>query len=206
MRVISHRGLWYSPQEKNTTEAFRQSFKLGFGTETDVRDYNGQLVISHDIPNGSEILLTTFLEEYLAYASDLPLALNIKSDGLQKPFKRAMEDYKINNYFVFDMSVPDAFQYKNAGIKFFSRLSEYEHVDMILPGSDGVWLDAFYDDWFDVALIHTLIGKGLNVAIVSSELHARDYTEQWEKLKKANFDERVIICTDLPEKAREFFR
>ncbi len=50
MQVISHRGYWKSAAEKNTTTAFARSFALGYGTETDVRDLNGELVISHDMP------------------------------------------------------------------------------------------------------------------------------------------------------------
>ena len=57
MIVLSHRGYWKTAVEKNTPTAFKRSFELGFGTETDVRDRNGELVISHDMPNGSEITL-----------------------------------------------------------------------------------------------------------------------------------------------------
>jgi glycerophosphoryl diester phosphodiesterase len=45
MKIMSHRGYWRGEDEKNTTTAFSRSFDLGFGTETDVRDALGQLVI-----------------------------------------------------------------------------------------------------------------------------------------------------------------
>ena len=38
MQVISHRGYWKAASEKNTQTAFKRSFSLGYGTETDVRD------------------------------------------------------------------------------------------------------------------------------------------------------------------------
>lgn len=41
MKIISHRGFWHNPSEKNTEMAFCRSFELGFGTETDVRDSLG---------------------------------------------------------------------------------------------------------------------------------------------------------------------
>ena len=50
MIVLSHRGYWKTPAEKNTAAAFRRSFDLGFGTETDVRDRGGELVIATTRP------------------------------------------------------------------------------------------------------------------------------------------------------------
>lgn len=35
MRIIAHRGYWFSAQEKNTEVAFYRAFSMGFGTETD---------------------------------------------------------------------------------------------------------------------------------------------------------------------------
>ncbi|SQK72416.1 Uncharacterised protein [Tatumella ptyseos] len=37
MQILSHRGLWTTAEEKNSLQAFCQSFSAGFGTETDVR-------------------------------------------------------------------------------------------------------------------------------------------------------------------------
>ena len=62
MRIISHRGYWNTPAEKNTIHAFQRSFALGFGTETDIRDLKGELVISHDMPIGDEIRFEDFLD------------------------------------------------------------------------------------------------------------------------------------------------
>ena len=50
MRIISHRGYWKQEIEKNSDIAFHRSFRLNIGTETDFRDYKGELVISHDVP------------------------------------------------------------------------------------------------------------------------------------------------------------
>jgi nucleoside-diphosphate-sugar epimerase len=49
MNIISHRGFWLKDEEKNTIQAFERSFEFGFGTETDIRDYKGELVISYDM-------------------------------------------------------------------------------------------------------------------------------------------------------------
>lgn len=61
MKILSHRGYWKNSDEKNKENAFRRSFSLGYGTETDVRDCRGDLVISHDMPIGNEISCEDFL-------------------------------------------------------------------------------------------------------------------------------------------------
>jgi len=79
MKIISHHGFWHIPSEKNTETAFCRSFELGFGTETDVRDSLGALVISHDLPRGEEMTLTSLLA--LMGKDQQLLAINIKADG-----------------------------------------------------------------------------------------------------------------------------
>ncbi len=82
MIVLSHRGYWKLPSEKNTKLAFERSFSMGFGTETDIRDRHSKLVISHDMADDKAIALEDFFAIYRQYPSNLPLALNIKADGL----------------------------------------------------------------------------------------------------------------------------
>ena len=52
MQILSHRGLWHSSMERNTKDAFVRSFDAGLGTETDLRDICGKIVVSHDMPHG----------------------------------------------------------------------------------------------------------------------------------------------------------
>lgn len=87
MKIISHRGYWKNNSEKNTKISFERSFRLGFGTETDIRDFNGNLVISHDIPTNTSISIDDFFEIYNRHSNSI-LALNIKSDGLQSILKK----------------------------------------------------------------------------------------------------------------------
>lgn len=206
MEIISHRGYWIVKTEKNTTSSFQRSFKLGFGTETDVRDYNGNLVISHDIPTESSILIDDFFKIYKNY-SNTTLALNIKSDGLQSILINKLKEYNIQNYFVFDMSIPDSIGYINNQSKVFSRQSEYEKIPIFYEKVEGIWLDSFQYEWYDLNLILTHIEKGKKVAIVSSELHGRDQKSLWEFIKTNKLDkqENIILCTDFPELASKYF-
>ena len=98
MQILSHRGYWKSEKEKNTHGAFERSFSMGFGTETDIRDYKGELVISHDIADEKSVKLEDFFRIYNDFNKSLPLALNIKADGLQLKLKSLLVEYDIENY------------------------------------------------------------------------------------------------------------
>lgn len=135
MIVLSHRGYWKETHEKNLPVAFERSFSLGFGTETDIRDYKGELVISHDMADEKCI---SVIEIYNKYDNTLPLALNIKADGLQIKLKELIKEYNILNYFVFDMSVPDGLQYLKQNIKAFTRESEYEKIPSFYDEACGI--------------------------------------------------------------------
>ena len=124
MNIISHRGYWRKPSEKNTEIAFRRSFQLDFGTETDVRDCLGRLVISHDMPSGEEITLHNFLS--LTGKAQPLLALNIKADGIADLLNTTMLNYQRENWFVFDMSIPDMRSHLKVGNPVFARMSEVE--------------------------------------------------------------------------------
>jgi hypothetical protein len=210
MQIISHRGYWMSSIEKNKMNSFERSFNLGFGTETDIRDFNGKLVISHDIPNPSieELLyLDDFLKLYKSIGNNLPLALNIKSDGLQEKLDHLLNKFSIDNYFVFDMSIPDHIGYLKMNIPTFTRQSEHEKFPVFYEESKGVWLDAFHSIWYDHNTIKDHVGNNKHVAIVSFDLHKIEYLSQWEylKFKQIHLIENVILCTDYPEKAKLFF-
>ena len=207
MKIISHRGYWISPSEKNAEVAFRRSFEHGFGTETDVRDFNGELVISHDMPVSLEglISLERFFIIYTEY-EPLPLALNIKSDGLQKPIHSLLERHSVENYALFDMSVPDQIVTAKHKLKHLTRASEYESAVM-LDDAEGVWADEFHDNWIDAQFISDLAQKNKAVYIISPELHARNHLHRWRdymSMGLQNFS-HVFLCTDLPEQAKEFF-
>jgi hypothetical protein len=207
MKFLSHRGIWRAVEQKNTKNAFLTSFEFGFGVETDIRDCKGELVISHDPPTGVEQTLESFLD--LLSGQVLPLALNIKSDGL---FKRLAIEFQtrveLSEAFVFDMSVPDMIQYAKHGIPFFTRLSEYEREPALLDKAGGIWLDSFISEWFEFELIRKYIKMGFIIAIVSPELHNRNHINFWEKIRLESdllSSDKVWLCTDFPIEASHFF-
>ena len=207
MIILSHRGCWKKEDEKNKKNSFNRSFSLNFGTETDIRDYRGKLVISHDIADDDSLLVENFFNLYNNF-SNLPLALNIKSDGLQMKLKVLLKKYNIENYFVFDMSVPDTLHYLNHSINFFTRQSEYEKSPSFYENSNGVWLDEFNGHWITQDIIQMHVNNHKKICIVSPDLHKRSYKKEWQHYKDIENQlniETLMICTDHPEEARSFF-
>lgn len=213
MIILSHRGYWKEVPEKNLPIAFERSFSLGFGTETDIRDYKGELVISHDIADEKCISVKEMFEIYNKYDNSLLLALNIKADGLQVKLKELLEEYKITNYFVFDMSVPDGLGYLKQNIKAFTRESEYEKIPSFYDEACGIWLDEFQGHWITKEVIEKHIKNNKQICIVSPDLHKREYKKEWQHYKEIEIEiekelgiKNLMICTDYPEEAKEFFR
>lgn len=204
MQIISHRGYWRRAAERNLPEAFHRSFDLGFGTETDVRDVAGQLVISHDMPRGWELTLDGLLE--IMAGRNLPLAINIKADGLALALKTTFERHGHDNWFAFDMAVPDMRSYLQSGTNAYSRLSEVEPLPAWIDQAAGVWLDAFEGLWFSNAVITELLSRGKQVCVVSAELHGRDHRALWQQLYELRAQNGLTLCTDIPEAAAHFFK
>ncbi|MGN0929216.1 MAG: hypothetical protein ACI4N3_01085 [Alphaproteobacteria bacterium] len=200
IQILSHRGYWKKENEKNTKVAFERAFDNGFGVETDLRDIKGKIVISHNMPKGDEISFEEFLQ--LLGGRNLPLALNIKADGQAEEIKRLLEKYNHTNYFTFDMSIPEMVVQQKIGLRFFTGLSDIVKNPIMLKEAEGVWLDSFYSDWFQEKDILNILNKQKQVCIVSPDLHKREYKNVWKKYKNIS---GIMICTDYPDEAEEYF-
>jgi len=215
MRILSHRGYWKTPEEKNSRVAFIRSFELGFGTETDIRDAWGTLFISHDPPTkeAHPLTLDAFCELYVAHGglrNALPLALNIKADGLQVVLKETLARYGITEYFVFDMSIPDTRGYLTQNMPVYTRHSEYEPNPAFYEESAGVWVDCFLGDWMNAETLRVHRRSHKSVCLVSPDLHKRPYLPLWNTLRAEGIslvdgDEGLALCTDFPEEAQALF-
>lgn len=203
MDIISHRGFWIDRTEANTHKAFERAIHNGYGIETDFRDSLGKIVIAHDMAQQADESFCRFLD--LVEHTALPLALNIKSDGLASIMGSALKERKLKNWFMFDMSIPDMRAHLAAGNRVFSRLSEVE-TDIPWPDNiQGIWLDAFEREWFDEATIASLLEK-YAVCVVSPELHGRANNACWSMLRPLASHPNLSLCTDLPADAERFFQ
>jgi glycerophosphoryl diester phosphodiesterase len=207
MQFIAHRGHWLKPEEKNTPEALLRALAAGYGVETDLRDAGGRLVVSHDPAGGESLLAEDFFGLYTGAMASAPLALNIKADGLRPLLKPMLQRHGIENYFCFDMSVPETLGYQREGFRYFTRESEIEPAPVLYYQATGVWLDMFYSDWLQSTDIKRHLAAGKEVAVVSPELHRRPHLAFWQRLREAGIgrESRIMFCTDFPAEAAAFF-
>jgi glycerophosphoryl diester phosphodiesterase len=202
-RILAHRGLWAKENEKNSLKAIRNAFNLGFGVEIDLREFDSNLVLSHDFPSVNSEKIEHIDEVWKLLNSNITVAYNIKEDGLSNLLKQFLDQCNIHNQFAFDMSVSESVKYKYLGIETAVRVSEIEPVNLEhFATNDGIkkiWLDSFKTDWWihDLKTLEAL--RGSQIFIVSPELHGRDPQKVWSQGKSLlaeNFD--IYICTDHP--------
>ena len=208
MKILGHRGYWSDKESQNTLVSFKDALVSGFGIETDVRDLNGQLVISHDPPkyNCEHVSLDEFISLYNRYKSSEVVAFNIKSDGLQSRLEDILYKSEFSNYFVFDASIPDSLQYVKSGVTYYARQSEYEKIPNLYDFASGIWLDSFNSTWYNVDVITTHLENKKNVCVVSPELHGRNHLSTWKLLKQISYKTGCLsLCTDYPRQAKAFF-
>ena len=205
VKFLAHRGHWRTASEKNSFAAFERAWAAGHGIETDLRDRDGEIVVSHDPASASAAPFQSLLEAHAAQAPDTMLALNVKADGLQVGIARLLAQRHARNFFLFDMSVPDMLHYMRAGMPVFVRLSEYEPESGLLDRAAGIWLDAFESEWWTLDMVRALCAKGKTVAVVSPELHGRPHQALWRQLAglEQSVRDHLMLCTDFPDAAAE---
>jgi len=182
MKIIKHRV--------NSIQKIDQNF----GAEIDIRDYDGDLVLSHDLPNQKSQKLDDFLN---FLPKDKLLAINVKSSGIEKKLFTSLNSSNIN-YFAFDFSIPGLLNALEQKIVCALRLSEYEKE--IFQGPKWIWLDSFNSVWFDAKYIESLKNMNYLISVVSPELHQRTDKKEYTKIKSLiNCNLIDAICTDIPE-------
>ena len=97
MKIISHRGLWNEPSEKNSLSSFKNSIDQNFGFEIDIRSFNGELIVSHDPldDKNKSIRFCDVLSYYQINNSEVFIAINIKEDGLDFLIKKILTKFEI---------------------------------------------------------------------------------------------------------------
>jgi hypothetical protein len=208
--ILAHRGWWRDPSEKNAPISFDRALEAGYGIETDIRDRDGSLVISHDMAGADAQSLDDFLTSYVRYPARPTLALNIKADGLAELLAERLGAHGVDNIFVFDMSVPDTLGYLALYMPIFTRRSEYEGGSLLDRSAAGVWLDALVTPFVPPEDLVAALDEGLAVVLVSPELHRRPHEEAWhlwqDVLRGRGADAPAcMICTDFPDEADRFF-
>ncbi len=212
MYFLAHRGntIKPEPEKENALGALLGALEKGHGIETDIRDLNGELVISHDIPRGSPLKFGELLDALPPLKAGQLLALNVKSDGQHKLLKEVLESRPElgPNCFFFDMSVPTLYLFSKFLPKenLATRVSDIEPEPDLYDSASWLWVDCFTKDYSDFGALRRYLDDGKKLALVSPDLHKRDPYAFWEALKDAGMHkDEVWLCTDYIERAKEFF-
>ena len=205
MQIIAHRGFWKTAEEKNSLIALKRAIECGYGFETDFRDFGGKVLISHNPPQGNELTADELFRIYAESGSKEMLALNIKADGLQDMMLELLKKYGIENYFLFDMSVCDTILYIERNMKIASRSSEFEPYLPFYKDSEVVWVDYFDGRTNIIEELRKYIADDKKPCIVSPELHGLPYEPMWQMLKENGLT-NIMLCTDVPDKAEQYFK
>ena len=209
MKILAHRGYWNDKIKKNSPLAIKTALEHDYGFESDVRDYMGDMVISHNIADAACQKAEEVFKWLSEYEDRYCFAINIKADGLKDILREYFERYKIKNYFLFDMSVPQMVEFEEMGLRFFTRQSEYEVCPVMYDQAAGVWIDGFNSiDWITEELLDRHIKSGKEICLVSPDLHGKtDYMQFWDRLRSWHIDfSRIMLCTDYPDEARKIFK
>jgi hypothetical protein len=206
MEIIAHRGLVDGPA-KPVPGQLAAALALGFGVEFDVRDSAEGVVLAHDPWEPTPEPIGSFLAVVPPSGT---LAINIKACGLAGRIERELAAHGVlsSRCFFFDMAIPDHLAYQKLGLPAYVRISEVEPWGPLAEQSAGVWLDAFRSTWWEPEMVAQWLRKGLEVCIVSPDLHRRDRHETWKRLREEGLHREagLSLCTDFALEARDFFR
>lgn len=208
MEILAHRGFWKISDEKNSLISIESALKNGWGIETDIRDYEGKLVISHNIATRNCFEAEEIFSYYAELHCSSTLALNVKADGIQELVMEQLSKYGIENYFLFDMSVPEMVVNAEKHLNYYTRHSDIEERCVLYENAKGVWVDCFDDySWLKEEVIEEHLADGKEVCVVSPELHGQDYHPVWKILKESKVYQSSCfkLCTDIPDRAVEYF-
>lgn len=205
--LLAHRGL-HNNKNISSKKAFYKAIDKNLGIEIDVRNHNNKLVVSHDVIIKKPPL---FFADICKYARsneyDGFVAINVKEDNLEELILPILKEFKINNWFSFDHSIPDLISSKN--LNSFFRISEFEKFSFEKNIKiKGCWLDSFNSPfWYDFNTLKELNSRR-DLAIVSSDLHGFSPYNQWGIIKEIlneRMEYKLFLCTDLIEEASKFF-
>jgi len=208
LKIIAHRGMWDNAIDQNTISSFKRAVKYGCGIETDVRNSNGNLVISHGLVSESSLSFDIALNSIALdlIIKELPLCINIKEDGLVEMIEQSLLPYPELDYAVFDASFPELYKFAKNAIPYLCRISDYEVFNKLIDNCSGIWLDSLGSNWITHNKLSEISSYKKRIFIVSPELHSREFKDLWEMLRIFDFEVETFLCTDKILEALEKFK
>ncbi len=193
MLVIRHRV--------NAIEQLR-SLPQNIPVEVDIHAFGERLVVHHDaMQDGPN------LSDWLAAAGRRFAILNVKEEGIEDTVLAMAENSDLDDFFLLDLSFPALMKMVKRGEKRVAlRVSEYEHFSAAVNLQEKVgwvWLDCFDGFPLDKAACAALTKSGVNICLVSPELHGLPRSEKDIVSFKSTLLEYEMtcdaVCTKIPE-------
>jgi hypothetical protein len=164
------------------------------GIEVDVRDYDGDLRLTHDPLLGGERL-----EDLLAAYQHALIIFNVKCDSLEDRIMELAAKYGVQDYFFLDLANPTLINMVRRGVhRVAVRYSEFEPVEFALAfagQADWVWVDCF--TYLPLTPeIYRRLRQHFKICLVSPELqkHPRELIQSFrQQLRQMPID---AVCSD----------
>lgn len=186
MKLIAHRCNTAAIFQPGTVDAI----------EFDVRDNDGQLIVSHD-----PYTIGARLEHFLRVGNGCFFIVNIKSAGIEADVLASLKDCAPNSeFFLLDCTVPAMVSLAKSGEKRFAvRYSEVEPLESVLVWegkAEWVWVDCFTKYPLTKEVADLLQSKGFKLCLVSPELQGRPQEiEQYVESLRAQGIRPDAVCT-----------
>ncbi len=187
MLLIDHRV--------NTTQQLAQT-PLDCGVEIDIRDYDGELRLTHD-----PFLSGETLDAWASSYKHAFCVFNVKCDGLEDGIQALAERRGIQNYFFLDCASPTLVKLARRGERRLAvRYSEFEPLESCLAFAgkvDWVWIDCFTQLPLTKHSYERL-KKEFKLCLVSPELqkHGRPEIAIYRQRLRDLGAELDAVCTD----------
>lgn len=154
--------------------------------EVDIRDYNNNLILNHDPFKTGENFLN-----YLKHFKHKFIIINIKSEGIESRVYKILNQRKIFNFFLLDVSIPFIVKlHKKLDKKIAIRVSDVEDIKTAKNFKnmlDWAWLDFFKIKKLRLNYLKNLKKLSYKTCYVSHELQERKANkEELNYLKKIN--------------------
>lgn len=186
---------FYSHRENSKHNIEDLDFNVG--VEIDIRDYNSELILSHD-PFCDNFI---YLYDYLPNLKGRNIIANIKSEGIEEEFVNMKNNLAPSSeYFFLDSSFSMICKYGNK-YNFSSRLSEFESLDNTLnlfakSFVNWVWIDTIFNFPLDQEMVLKLNQINIKKCFTSPDLLGRKYDiENYAyQIKKLGINLDAICC------------
>jgi len=161
MIIVSHRI--------NTKKQLK-NLDTEYGAEVDLRSSGKDIIINHE-----PFIKSIKFSEWLNFYNHKLLIANIKEEGIEKKVLKIINDNKIKNYFLLDVTIPQIIKLNQNNLRVFAlRISKYESflgLKNFNTFHKWLWIDTF-DAKLPISLkdLKKLKSLGHKICLVSPEL------------------------------------